>query len=204
MIRNARPIALGRNRFIVGPFPTSDNFTHILTLVDRFSRWPEAFCLPDTSAKTIATVFVTNWVSRFGCPSTLTTDQGAQFESKLFTELTALLGIHRIRTTAYHPQSNGMVERFHRQLKDCLKARNNILNWSLELPIVLLGIRSAVKEDLKCSPAELIYGQPLRLPGEFFVKKLLLHQLTLTDTQFLIYKISQLIYMDAKSSLRLI
>ncbi|XP_075150856.1 uncharacterized protein LOC142224964 [Haematobia irritans] len=59
-----------------------------------------------------------------------------------------------------------MVERFHRQLKDALRASGNINNWSEVLPMVLLGIRSNIKEDLKHSPAELVYGQGLRLPGE--------------------------------------
>ena len=62
-----------------------------------------------------------------------------------------------------------MVERFHQQLKASLKARGNSIHWSTELPLVLLGIRAAIKDDLKCSPAELVYGQALRLPGEFFM-----------------------------------
>lgn len=62
-----------------------------------------------------------------------------------------------------------MVERFHRQLESSLKARGNTVNCSAELPIVLLGIRCAFKEDLKCSAAEMVYGQNLRLPGELLV-----------------------------------
>jgi cleavage and polyadenylation specificity factor subunit 1 len=102
----------------------------------------------------------------------VTTDQGTQFESKLFNELSKLLGTHHIRTTPYHPQSNGMVERLHRQLKAAIKARGNSVHWFHELPFVLLGIRSAIKEDLKCSSAELVYGQSLRLPGDFFTSPL--------------------------------
>jgi cleavage and polyadenylation specificity factor subunit 1 len=79
-----------------------------------------------------------------------------------------LLGIKRNRTTAYHPQSNGIIERFHRQLKASLMARLHGPNWYDDLPIVMLGIRTALKEDLQCSSAELVYGTTLRLPGEFF------------------------------------
>jgi cleavage and polyadenylation specificity factor subunit 1 len=155
---------------IVGPLPTSENKTYILTIVDRFTRWPEAYPMSNILASTIAKTLVENYLPRFGCPAVITTDQGSQFQSKLFQELTKLLGIHHIRTTSYHPQANGMVERFHRQFKAALKARGNTTNWKSELPFVLLGIRSAVKEDLHCSPAELVYGQALRLPGEFFTE----------------------------------
>ena len=153
---------------IVGPLPLSKGYLYVR--VDRFTRWPEAYCMTDMSAATIATTFTNNYVSRFGVPLTITTDQGTQFESKLFTELRKLLGSHRIRTTAYHPQANGMVERFHRQLKAAIMARGNTIHWSSEIPIVLLGIRATVKEDLKCSPAEMVYGQTLKLPGEFFIE----------------------------------
>ncbi|RJX63126.1 transposase, partial [Vibrio sinensis] len=68
----------------------------------------------------MARAFVERWVANFGCPSTITTDRGRQFESDLFRRLTTLLGITRFRTTAYHPQANGLVERFHRQLKASL------------------------------------------------------------------------------------
>ena len=79
-----------------------------------------------------------------------------------------LLGSKRIRTTAYHPSSNGLVERFHRQLKASLKAYDEPSRWFENLPMVLLGIRTALKEDLHCTAAELVYGTTLRLPGEFF------------------------------------
>lgn len=155
---------------LVGPLPLSQNCKYVLTVVDRFTRWPEAYPLKDITAITVAKVFFNEFIPRFGVPLRLTTDQGSQFESKLFDELTKLLGIQKIHTTAYHPQANGMVERFHRQLKDSIRARSNSNNWALELPIVLLGIRTAFKTDLKCSAAELVYGQPLRIPGEIVVK----------------------------------
>ena len=78
-----------------------------------------------------------------------------------------LLGSKRI-TTAYHPIANGLVERFHRQLKGALKASPDPTNWVDMLPMVLLGIRTSLKQDLKGSTAELVYGTTLRLPGDFF------------------------------------
>lgn len=152
---------------IVGPLPQSNGFTYLLTIIDRYTRWVEAIPIRNIFAATIANKFVDTWVARFGVPNIITSDQGTQFESKLFKELSILLGNHKIRTTAYHPQSNGMVERFHRHLKASLKAAANSASWNSNLPWILLGIRTAVKEDLGCSSAQLLYGEALRLPGEF-------------------------------------
>lgn len=156
---------------LVGPLPPSNGNVYILTIVDRFTRWPEAYPIPDSTAKTVAKIFFDQYISRFGTPLEITTDRGSQFESKMFAELNKLTGSTHSKTTAYHPQANGMVERFHRQMKSALEARGNSLNWSDELPVILLGIRTAIKEDLKCSAAELVYGQNLRLPGELLVPK---------------------------------
>ncbi|BHF63888.1 hypothetical protein SprV_0200688300 [Sparganum proliferum] len=151
---------------VVGPLPPSNGFTHLLTCVDRYTRWAEASPLPNTQAETIVKAFVSRWVAMFGAPSTVTTDRGAQFESALFQTLLNFLGCTRIRTTAYHPAANGMVERFHRQLKTALRAVEDPGNWSDNLPLALLGIRAALKSDLGCSAAELVFGTTLRLPGE--------------------------------------
>ena len=150
---------------IVGPLPQSNGFTYLFTMIDRFSRWVEAIPLRNITASTIAEKLVSSWIARFGVPRIITSDQGSQFESLLFRELSNLLGNPKIRTSTYHPQSNGMVEKFHRHLKTALKAATNAKNWTSNLSWVLLGIRSAVKEDLGFSPAQLLYGQALRIPG---------------------------------------
>ncbi|BHF74239.1 hypothetical protein SprV_0401732400 [Sparganum proliferum] len=151
---------------IVGPLPLSNGCSYLLTCVDRFIRWPEAIPLPDIAAPTVVKAFLSRWVAIFGAPSTITTDRGAQFESNLFQSLLSFLGCTCIRTTAYHPAANGMVERFHRQLKASLRAAGDPENWTDHLLLVLLGIRSALKPDLDCSAAELVFGSTVRLPGE--------------------------------------
>lgn len=149
---------------IIGPLTSSNGHTYCLTAIDRYTRWPEVWPINSITAEEIAFTFVNGWISRFGVPEIVTTDQGRQFEADLFRRLMQHCGTKRIRTTSYHPCANGMVERLHRQLKAALMCHAE--TWSMALPLVLLGMRSALKEDLKTTSAELVYGEPLRLPGE--------------------------------------
>lgn len=146
---------------IVGPLPPCGEFRYLLTCIDRFTRWPEAIPIVDMTAELFE-----GWISRFGIPNEIVTDQGRQFESELFKDLFILLGIKRIRTTPYNPAANGLIERWHRSLKVALKCSSSP-NWTKALPSVLLGLRSVFKNDLQASAAEMVYGTPLRLPGDF-------------------------------------
>lgn len=168
---------------IVGPLSSSNGYRYILTCIDRYSRWPEAYPMVEQTAEAVATAFVTNWISRYGVPIRITTDQGRQFESHLFQQLNQLLGTKRFRTTAYHPQANRMIERFHRTMKASLKCKDNV-HWASELPLILLGLRSTVKEDINATPAEMLYGKTLRLPSDFFIESKPLNNETEFITQF--------------------
>ena len=152
---------------IVGPLPYADGFRYLLTCVDCFTRWPKAIPLVDIRAETVATAFFIGRIARFGTPATITTARGAQFESKLWDGLCNQLGIVRNRTTSYHPQSNAMVERFHRQLKAAIMAHESPNPWTKTLPAVLLGARSAVKEIMGRSAAEIVYGRHSEYQANF-------------------------------------
>ena len=152
---------------IVGPLPPSKGFRYILTIVDRFSRWPEAIPLPDITAQSVVDVFVLHFVGRYGAPEIITTDRGRQFTSTLWHDLMTSLGSKIIHTTSYNP-ANGIVERFHRVLKASLKAHTNPSDWFSNLGWVLLGIRSMVNENHPYLSSEMLCGTSLRLPGEYF------------------------------------
>lgn len=154
---------------IVGPLPLSHGYTYLFTIVDRFTRWPEAIPLSDISTQACARALITHWIARFGLPSHMSSDRGSQFTSDLWLTVARLLGTQLHHTTDYYPQANGLIERFHRHLKQALRARLTGPNWSDELPWVLLGIRTAPKEDLNSSSAELVYGTPLTVPSDFLV-----------------------------------
>ena len=79
-----------------------------------------------------------------------------------------LLGTQRIQTTAYHPIANGVVERFHWQLKGAMKYLSDTTHWTKALPLILLGIRTTFKQDCRYTAEELVYGTTLRLPGDYF------------------------------------
>ncbi|GFX17252.1 transposon Ty3-G Gag-Pol polyprotein [Trichonephila clavipes] len=129
------------------PLPSSEGKSFCLTIVDRFTRWPEAVAIGNITAETVPRAIFDTWISRFGCPVYLPTNQGRQFEAALFKELTKFLCTNRIRTTSYHPQANGLVERLHRVLKSALMVHENI-KWTETLPAALLGLRVAVKPDI--------------------------------------------------------
>ncbi|KAA3670894.1 uncharacterized protein DEA37_0006525 [Paragonimus westermani] len=148
---------------LVGLLPSSNGKTFMFTCVDRFTRWPVVVPLSDISSATVARAFLELWIANFGVPLIGTANRGSQFQSALFRSLTHPLGCEHIRTTAYHPASNGIVERFHRQLKTSLMAQST-QSWTERLPLTLLSIRSVLKEDIQCSTAELVYGTSLRLP----------------------------------------
>ena len=151
---------------LVGPLPSSHGFMYLFTMIDRTMRWPEAVPLYSISAESCARAFISTWISRFGVPAVHTSDRGSQFMSSIWTGICSMLGISASTTTSFHPQSNEMVERFHRSLKSSLRARLAGSDWFSRLPLVLLGLRATPKDDTGLSVSQAVYGSPLTLLGE--------------------------------------
>lgn len=165
---------------IVGPLLPSNEYRYLVTIIDRCTKWPEAIPTREITAEVVAKAVYDGWIARFGCSLRVTTDQGRQFKSALFNSLMKKFGITRIRTTAFHPQANGQIERWHRTLKAALMARGaHSSRWSEELPTVLLGLRTALRDD-NVSPALMTYGSTLRVPSDFFVPA----KSNIEDTEF--------------------
>ena len=155
---------------IVGPLPMTEGKSYILTMIDRKTRWPEAVPLSNISASNVAKHLVQTWIACYGIPNHIITDQGTQFESSLFDSLSTSFGLKHIHTTTYHPQSNGLVERFHRSLKTSLRCLSISASWTRSLPLVMLGWRNTLHGATGTTPSILLFGTGTTLPNDFFTK----------------------------------
>lgn len=151
---------------LVGPLPPCQGKRYLLTIIDRATRWPEAYPLSNIETNTIADTLISQWISRYGVPLRISTDRGTQFESHLFNSLTESMGIQKLRTCAYHPKSNGILERYHRTLKTAITAGEGKRDWVSKLPFILLFLRSTVSDADNASPTQRVFNANLRLPGD--------------------------------------
>ena len=145
---------------------------HLRTSSNNSTRAPVCFgddCavpMADQKAETIARAFIDNVVSRHGVPVKLLTDQGRNFESELMKEVFKLLGVHKLRTSPYHPQTDGQVERFNRTLKAIISSYVNghHNDWDLRLPLALFAYRTSVHSSTRVSPFKAVYGRDATTP----------------------------------------
>ena len=149
---------------IVGPLPKSNRgHRYVLVILDYATRYPEAIPLRSASAKAVAhEIFLL--ASRVGIPSEILTDQGTCFMSSILTQLYRWLNVKRIKTSVYHPQTDGLVERFNQTLKRMLKKLPDAdgKDWDRLIPYVMFAIREVPQASTGFSPFELLYGRQPR------------------------------------------
>ena len=144
----------------LGALPVSNGNRFILVIGDHFTKWYEAILLPDQQASTTANALLEHWICRFGCPNSIHTDQGRNFESALIQQLMTLLEVNKTRTTSSRTQSNSVIERMNRTLLNMLTKSidKQQANWSYFLPFVLMAYRSSVHESTGFTPNRLVLG----------------------------------------------
>ena len=154
---------------ILGPFPKSEKGNkYILVVGDTFTKWIEAYPIPDQCSPTIANKFVHEFISRYGVPFEVHTDQGRSFESSLFQDVCKILETHKTRTSSYHPQSNGFIERFNQTLVNMISAyvSKHQHDWDANLNLLTAAYRSSVHETTGFSPNYLMLGREVKTPLE--------------------------------------
>ena len=134
---------------------------HILTIIDHLTGWPEAFPIPDKSADTVVATLINHYLQVHMCPRYILLDNGTEFKNNLVDQVLQQLGIDRIFSASYHPQSNGKLEVFHQYLKPTLKklCENGSANWDKYINQVIASYRITPKLATAESPFFLVYGR---------------------------------------------
>ena len=151
----------------MGPLPESnDGNSYVLVAGDYFTKWVEVYAIPNQEATTITQKLTGEMFCRFSPPDQLHSDQGRQFESHLMKEICKLLHIKKTKTTPYHPQCDGMVERFNRTLLDMLATttREHALDWEHQIRKVCMAYNTSVHSSTGFTPFYLMFGRQAKLP----------------------------------------
>ena len=159
---------------ILGPLPlTQQKNRYILVITDIFTKWTEAIALPDQEACSITKAFVDTFVSRWGTPLQVHSDQGCNFEAKIFQEMCTYLRIEKTRTTSLRPQANGSVERFNKTLINMLSmyCQSDQTKWDQYLQQVMMAYRSSVNSSTGKTPNLMVLGREVVLPMQAVVGK---------------------------------
>ena len=157
---------------ILGELPETENGNkYVLVVSDYYTKWTHAMAMPDQTAQTVADKLAVEFIAYLGTPKTIHTDQGRNFESKLFASVCDLLGIEKTRTTPYHAQSDGQVERWNRTIQQMLKAfvNDNRDDWDDHLPYLCMAYRATPHESTGCSPNLMMFGEENNMPIDVMV-----------------------------------
>ncbi|XP_051170097.1 uncharacterized protein LOC127287306 [Leptopilina boulardi] len=158
---------------IVGPLPETENGNKfILTIQDNLTKYSVATPLRRIDSVSVANAFAEKFISQFGCPQIVHTDQGRDFTSKLMENFCKIFKIKQLRSTAFHPQSLGSLERSHHVLIQYLKNFCNKNNWDKWLPYAMFSYNTSKHEGTGFAPHQLIFGKNARVPSQFAKRNL--------------------------------
>ena len=152
---------------VLGPFPPSNRGNrYVVVFSDYLTRWCEAFPVPSVEATVISRLLVDEVIARHGAPRVLLSDRGKNFLSKVVADVCKIFQIHKVNTSSYHPQTDGLVERFNSTLCQSLSmyVSKNQKDWDDFIPLVLFAHRTSVLEAIGDSPFYVLYGREPRLP----------------------------------------
>jgi hypothetical protein len=153
---------------IVGPLTvTTEGHKYMFTFQDELSKYTIAVPISQQDAETIARIFVEETVLKFGIPQVILTDQGWNFLSDLFTNVCKLLRIKKLKTTAYHPQTNGALERNHRVLVEYLRCciLEDRSDWDKWVPYAIFVFNTTPHTSTGFTPHETLFGRKPNIPG---------------------------------------
>ena len=149
---------------ILGPLPESNRGNkYILIIQNYFSKWTEAYAIPNQEATTVERLLVEELVACFSIPREIHSDQGRNFESKVLQEMCKSLGMDKTRTMSLHPQSDGMIEGTIEGMLSKFVAENQ-QDWDSHLPILMMAYRSTVHKTTSFTPCELMFGWQINFP----------------------------------------
>ena len=151
----------------VGPLPiTPSGNKYIIVAMDYLTKWPEAKPVPSATAEQVATFLYKDIISRHGCPNRILSNQGTHFKNRMIAHLLQKFKIKQIFSTPYHPQTNGLVERFNRTLCEALAKLSNDHkdDWDQYIAPTLFAYRTSKHSTTKISPFYLVYGREAKLP----------------------------------------
>ena len=154
---------------VIGPLPKSMRGNkYILVIGDHFTRWMEAYPIPNQQAEVVAEKMVHEFFARFGTPLEIHSDQGRNFESDLFSEICKLFEVKKTRSTPYRPCSNGIIEKFNGTLEKMIRSfvNKNANNWDLYIGILMAAYRSTPHPATGYSPNMLMLGREVILPNQ--------------------------------------
>jgi len=152
---------------VTGPHPRSRRGSvFIITCIDPFTKWSEAFAAPNKEAATIARIIVEQVICRFGSPLSIVTDRAKELDGELMRQICKLLDVDKLRTTAYKPSTNSAVERLHLTMNSMIGKMidEHQRDWDSLLPYVMAAYRSSRHQATQFTPNYLMMGREVRAP----------------------------------------